>query len=105
MAHLLWGMANFYDSVDLALLATELIKRDFPAPLLVLGFLTHAARRMLRVGKGFGNSVVAGCQISTDWARGLPCELLQCLAIVDPSNPCHEHVDDLSHVLVAESES
>ena len=37
-------------------------------------------------------------------ARGLLYTLVADLSNVDPEYPCHEHVDDLSHVLVAETE-
>ena len=46
---------------------------------------------------------VAGCQLSTSFARGLLWELLDRLSNVDPEYPCGSQVDDLSHVLVAET--
>ena len=47
--HLLWDMAKFYDSVDLVVLAGELLKRDSPSELLILRLLAHAAPRVLKV--------------------------------------------------------
>ena len=109
-AHLLWDMKQFYDSVSLPLLVGELIKLDFPPHLLVLGFLAHAAPRVLQVGKclgphvsNCGNSMLAGCQLSVSWARGLLRTLVQKLSIVDPGYPCAVHVDDLSQVFAAET--
>ena len=48
--------------------------------------------------------MLAGCQLSPSWARGLLYELVEKLSLVDPENHCHEHVDDLSHVLMAETD-
>jgi hypothetical protein len=108
---ILLHMKQFYDSVSLPLLAGELIKRGFPIHLFVLGFMAHAAPRVLQVGKCLGppitdcgNSMLAGCQLSVSMARGLLWELVAELSKVDPEYPCHEHVDDLSHVLVVETE-
>ena len=45
-------MKKCYDSVRLRILAEELIKRDYPPELMVLGFLVHAGPRvLLKVGK------------------------------------------------------
>ena len=110
VGHLLWDMKKFYDSVRLPDLARELWKRKYPQHLLILGFMTHAGRRVLKVGKSLGptitdcsNSMVAGCQQAVSWARGILRELVEKLSLVDPEFPVHVHVDDLSHVLVAET--
>ena len=104
-------MAKFYDFIDLTILCQELIKRNFPKPLMVTGFFVHAAPRILRVGKCFGpvihscgKSILAGCQLSCSFARGMLWELTAKLATVDPEYPCAQHLDDLSHVLVGETE-
>ena len=49
--------------------------------------------------------MVAGCQQAVSWARGLLRNLCAELSKVDPEYPVHVHVDDLSHVLVAETAS
>ena len=105
-------MAKFYDSVSFPLLVRELKTRNYTAPLLVLVFFVHACPRILRVGPSFGplvhscgNSMLAGCQQSTSFARGLLYELVQQLSVIYPDCPVHEHVDDLSHVLIGETES
>ena len=36
-----WDMNTFYDSIDFAVLAEELIEREFPSELLILGTLAH----------------------------------------------------------------
>ena len=76
VGHELWDMANFYGTIELAILCQELIKRNFPKPLIVVGFFVHAAPRILRVGKSVGpiihsrlNSILAGCQLSCSFAR------------------------------------
>ena len=48
--------------------------------------------------------MLAGCQQSVSFARGMLYKLVEKLSAVDPEYPCHVHVDDLSHVLVAETE-
>ena len=77
---------------------------------MVLGFLVHAGPRVLKVGTCYGpvvhscrNSILAGDQQSVSWTRALLFELLEQLSLVDPEYPCFVHVDDLSHVLVAET--
>ena len=109
---MLWDMATFYDSVELPILATELLKRNFPPALLIMGFFTHAAPRVLRVGKCFGpivyncgKSMLAGCPLSTSWTRGLLYELMWRLSRVDAEHPPNEHVDDISHVVIGETEN
>ena len=47
VGHELWDMAKFYDSVSFPLLVKELRKRNYPTPLLVLGFFVHAGPRIL----------------------------------------------------------
>ncbi len=49
--------------------------------------------------------MLARDQQSVNWVRGLLWELLERLSKVDPEYPCASHVDDLSHVLVVETES
>ena len=71
-------MDKFYDSIDFEILAEEMIERDFPPVLLVIGMLAHQAPRILKVGTcisepivSTGNSIVAGCQASVSFARSL----------------------------------
>ena len=49
--------------------------------------------------------MLAGCQLSTSWARGLLYELMWRLSRVDPEHPPNEHVDDISHVVIGETEN
>ena len=107
----LWDMAKLYDMVQLPVLCEELAKRSYPQELLVPGCIVHAAPNSLRVGNSFGptvsecsNSILAGDQQSVSWTRGLLWKLMDKLTCVDPENPCWSHVDDLSHVLIGESE-
>ena len=109
-ALLAWDMDKFYDSIDFGILAEELIKRNFPPELMILGTLAHQAPRVLKVGtcisepiESTGNSILAGCQCSVSFARGLLWELMDSLIHAIPRNPCHQHVDDLAQPLVAKS--
>ena len=79
---------------------------------MVLGFLVHSAPTSLRVCTSFGpvvndcaSSILAGCQQSVSFTRGLLWELMDKRSKVDPEYPRSSHVDDLSHVLVGESAS
>ena len=72
-----WDMDKFYDSIDLCILAEELIEHESPSELLVLGTLAHAAPRILKVGSCIsepivytGSSMLAGCQQAIWFARG-----------------------------------
>ena len=83
IGHLLWDQKKFYDLVKLQLLCKELLKREYPTELMVLGFFMHAAPRALKVGSSFGpvlhsckNSILAGDQQSVSWTRGLLYDLL-----------------------------
>ena len=103
-------MQKFYDSIDLLILAGELIKRNYPSELLVLGLLTHAAPRVLKVGQclseiiiNTGCSMVAGCQQAVSFARGLLWDLVHTLTYTIERCPVHQHVDDLSQPVIAES--
>ncbi len=71
--------------------------------LLYLGLLAHKAPRILRVGHCVsqvihqpGRSMLAGCQQSVAWARGLMHKLVKSLGYIIPNSVCYEHVDDLS---------
>ena len=106
--HLLWDMEKFYDSVDLIILAQELMNRSYPRELLILGILAHAAPRILKVGECFserisrtGCSMVAGCQQAVSFARGLLWSMVHELCCAIPRCPAHEHVDDLSQPVVS----
>ena len=103
-------MEKFHDSVDLCILAEELIQYESPSELLVLGTLAHVAPRILKVGScisdpivSTGNSMLAGCQQAVSFARGLLWSLVDRLVHALPRNPVWEHVDDLSQPLTAHS--
>ena len=108
VGHLLWDMEKFYDSIDLLVLAGELIKRNYPSEMLILGVLAHAAPRVLKVGQclsevivNTGYSMVAGCQQAVSFAHGLIWELVHTLTHRIERCPVHQHVDDLSQPIVA----
>ncbi len=46
--------------------------------------------------------MLAGCQLSVSFTRGLLWQLVADLSVIDPEYPCSSHVDDLSQVFVAE---
>ena len=58
IGHLLWEMEKFYDSIDLLILAGELIERSCPVEFLILGILAHAASRILKMGIPKGGNLV-----------------------------------------------
>ena len=82
----LWDLRKFYDSIRLSKLVKELIKHGFPPTLLALGAIAHKAPRMLKAGLSYSGviesparSILAGCQLSCSWARGLLYDLLESL--------------------------
>ena len=90
---------------------SELIKRNSPSELLVIGILAHTAPRILKVGNcisepivEMGKSILAGCQQSVSFARGMLWELVDKLCNALPRNPVHEHVDDLAQPIIARSQ-
>ncbi len=104
--HFLWDLKKFYDTVRLDVLHERLGAYGYNLPLLYLGFLAHKAPRTLKVGHcmsgviaNTGRSMIAGCQQSVSWARGLLLRLVMAVSDVVPSSPCGVHVDDLSHVV------
>ena len=105
--HVLWDMRKFYDSIKAHLLIPQLVARDYPLEILVLGPLTHRSQRCLQVGNGYSDiitgcassiasSILAGCLQSCSWARGLLFELVQALGYVVSGSVCEEHIDYLS---------
>ena len=97
MIHVLWDMRKIYDSIKAHLLIPQLVARDYPLEILVLGPLTHRSPRCLRVGNGYSDvitggasSILAGCLQSCSWARGLLFELVQALVYVVPGSLCEE---------------
>eukprot|EP00959_Pyramimonas_sp_CCMP1952_P176349 3684972-Pyramimonas_sp.AAC.1 len=77
-----WDLKRFFDSIDPHRLVGFALKMDDPVHLLYLGFLVHAAPRVLEVG-GFASdiiapecSIVAGCMQSMSWVKIYIYELL-----------------------------
>ncbi len=104
--HFLWDLKKFYDTVRLDVLHERLDAYGYNLPLLYLGFLAHKAPRTLKVGhcisgviSNTGRSMIAGCQQSVSWARGLLLRLVMAVSNVVPNSPCGVHVDDLSHAV------
>ena len=104
--HFLWDMRKFYDSIRTHILVKKLEERGYPPHVMILGLIAHKAPRVLSVGPtisepivGCGRSMIAGCQQSVSWARGLMFDFVQSLGYILPGSVCSEHVDDLSHVL------
>ncbi len=108
--HFLWDLRKFYDSIRIAKLIPKLGRLGYPKHIMALGLIAHKAPRILLVGQCCSNiiskcykSIVAGCQQSCSWARGLMHQLVEALGYVMPGSICYEHVDDLSQVLSCKS--
>ncbi len=105
--HIRWDLRMFYDSVRLEVLHRRLAELGYNLPLLYLGFLAHKAPRVLRVGHCLSEifccasrSMIAGCQQSVSWARGLLLKLVLAVGYIVLGSPCGVHVDDMSHAVV-----
>ena len=104
--HMLWDLRNIFDSVRIEVLAPKLIELSYPPQLLTLGFIAHKAPRILMVGTSLSDilccmarSMIAGCQQSCSWARGLLHGVVAKMCSVIPTSICYEHVDDLSQII------
>ena len=78
VVHFLWDLRKFYDSVRITKLIDKLTALGYPPQVMVLGLLAHKGPRTLMVGTpcsdnfaSCGRSILAGCQQSVSWARGL----------------------------------
>ena len=108
--HMLWDMRKFFDSVRIQKLIPHLERLGYPPSIMVLGFIMHKAPRILKVGVGcskilgaIARSMLAGCQQSVSWTRGLLYEMVEGLGYVLPGSVADQHVDDLSQVMVHKS--
>ncbi len=106
VGHLLWDMEKFYDSISLSRLLPRLELLGYPTALTTLGYVAHRAPRMVSTGisfssmiTGFSRSIIAGCQQSVSWTRGLLRGMVERLGYIIPGSLCYEHVDDLSQVV------
>ncbi len=106
-ALVLWDMKAFFDSLDASRLVEAAEDADFPLDQLALGLILHRAPRMLRVQGCYGDSiartgrsVLAGCTLSTSFARAYLRPLtLECKS--DHTCTLGQHVDDLTQMVVA----
>ena len=110
VVHFLWDMRKFYDSIRINKLVEQLDKLSYNPFILVLGLITHKGPRTLMVGQSCsepimqcGRSILAGCQQSCSWARGLLHALVESLGYIMPGSICNEHVDDLSQIVTSSS--
>jgi hypothetical protein len=102
----LWDMAKFFDSLDTAVLVDSAERLGFPMDQLALGLILHKAPRALRArgccGEAFprtGRSVLAGCTLSTSFARAFVNPVRERC----PDDRWHtlgQHVDDLTQLIV-----
>ncbi len=103
----LWDMRAFFDSLETDKLAAAATAAGFPLDHLALGLAMHRAPRVLRVHGCYGDvvprtgrSVLAGCTLSTSFARAY-LEPLSRACASDERGTLWKHVDDLTQVIVA----
>ncbi len=108
VSHFLWDMEKFYDAIKLSKLIPRLNKLGYPMVLATMGMVAHRAPRVVCTGVavskpivGAARSILAGCQQSVSWARGLLHKMVENLGYIVPGSICFEHVDDLSQVVTA----
>ncbi len=106
---LLWDMAKFYDTLDPSVLAELAMTAGFPLDQLALGLSLHRAPRLLRIDgcdgevvSSSGRSVLAGCTLSTSFARAYIRPLREEVGST-PQCRLSQHVDDLTQVITAPS--
>ena len=105
-----WDAAAFFDSVPLHLAISDSVRLNMPAPQLALGMKMHLAPRIIRLQGAcakplaeHGRSILAGCTMSTSVARALLHEALANSNAEDGSVSTAQHVDDVTHIVVADS--
>ncbi len=110
--HFLWDVRKFYDPIRISKLIPALMRLGYPSHILVLGVIAHKAPRLINVGpctsepiEGCFRSIIAGCQQSVSWTRGLVHKLVEGLGYILPGSVCYEHVDDLSQVIACKSKA
>jgi hypothetical protein len=98
--HFLWDMREFYDSIKVTKLIPLLAERGYPIFTMILGLITHKSPRTLVVGpscskplENCGRSIIAGCQQSVSWARGLLYKLVESLGYILPGHICFHCLD------------
>jgi hypothetical protein len=106
VAMVLWDMAKFFDSMDTQVLIESAERLDFPRDQLALGLMLHKAPRVVRArgccGEQVPNtarSVLAGCTLSTSFARACVNSVRQHC----PDGQGHtlsQHVDDLTQTVI-----
>ncbi len=115
VGQLLWDLAKFFDSLNIPLLIKRAEELHFPIDQLVLGMQAHRAPRVLRVNgccaepiAATGASILAGCTLSTSLSRAFVRDPVSaCGTVLEPNSAkcnTYQHVDDVSQVVVADSE-
>ncbi len=104
---ILWDMRAFFDSLETEKLADAARAAGFPLDQLALGLAMHRAPRVLRVHGCYGDvipstgrSVLAGCTLSTSFARAY-LEPLSKACASDEFGTLWKHVDDLTQCVMA----
>ncbi len=104
---ILWDMRAFFDSLETEKLADAARAAGFPLDQLALGLTMHRAPRVLRVHGCYGDciprtgrSVLAGCTLSTSFARAYLEPLAKACAS-DELGTLWKHVDDLTQCILA----
>ena len=113
---LLWDVAKSFDSLDVPLLIERAEELNFPLDQLTLGLQVHRAPRALRAEGCFGLpiastgvSILAGCTLSTSISRAYLQGPVSTCSRTDEhdtrtSHRVNQHVDDLSQVVIGDSE-
>ena len=106
----LWDVEKFFDSIDILQLLRQAERMDFPTEVLLLGMQAHRAPRSLRVlgtqahlMETLGRSIIAGCTLSTSWARAYLRPAVAGLD-ADEGHLVTEHVDDMDQLTVQDDE-
>ena len=97
--HILWDVAEYFDSISIPTLIRRCEELDFPIDQLVLAMQYHRAPRVLQSGgccaepiTATGVSILAGCTFSTSLSRGF-------LHSATAHRSTHTHTHTHTHVL------
>ena len=105
------GLRQFFDSINIPILAEEVEQTGFPLRQLALSLAVNLAPRRLRLGKAvgmpileIGQSILAGCKRSTHVARVYTVTGIKELDDEHADVSTGQHVDDVSNLAVGRNE-
>ena len=103
----LWDAEKFFDSLDISTLVSRALNLGFPPEVMILGLQIHRAPRVLKALDSLtnplprtGRSIIAGCTLSTSFARAYIHTIISALSNI-PGQISYQRVDDIDLITQA----